>query len=418
VLSFELSEGNTVLYVKNGQLVAARPPGGGRLESLLMKRGKVRPDIIPQLRLLLGAGRNIGDALIELQAISLTQLHAFVRGELRAILRDGLRLTDVDATFTDSPLSAQDHVRHEWDTGHAVVEGVRSQDLAFVRGLLPKGTAFIQRVSRTETLADALPLGPTERNLWNMLGTPQPWERLASIGLVSQPDQERALWVLLSAGLVRPLAANETPVEEEIVVEDDVDVSFEKDVSTEAIVFAEKDDAHEGPEDPESDPPSFSEVTVEQFRITAPQPTIHAAIAAAQEADEPVEETSRLELHTPSRSAASRRSPDDGDSDVSRLQYEDLLEEKRALERRLLQMLEQNATMISRELFEQLQTEKNELKGQLLSLVDEVIRLKSGGSFVPTGLMPAGSDRPNPFASQVSNEFEEGTVFTVKRSRT
>jgi DNA-binding response OmpR family regulator len=390
VLVLELEEGPKTFYLKNGQLVAVRPPDGEMLDALLIKRGKIRPDVLPGVRMLMAAGRNIGDALVELQAISLTQLHAFVRGELRAALRELVRLDAVEARFTESPLSPQDLVRHDWDTGLAVIECVRSQDLSFVRRALPWPGMQVQRVEGTELLAEALPLSPNERNLWNLLASPQPWERLTAIGIVPATDQERALWVLLAAGIVK----STVPLEEDVVVEE----------------------TKVAPE-PEAALPNAADVA-EAFSDTAPQPTIRAAIESTKEIKEatPPQNTAQIRK---SRDVLALPDVvvDPGGETVPRSLYDQLAGEKREIEKRLLSLLDEHQGTVPRSLYEELVAEKNELKAQLVALVDEVIRMKKGGAFVPTSSMPFESLRPDPFETGLPSELEEGSILTVRRSR-
>jgi hypothetical protein len=318
ILELNLPDNPCLVSFESGQLVGSRGADTEQLETLLAQRGRIGRELVPQIRARVTAGQNIGQVLVELGAIAAPQLHAFVRGELHGVLEQALHLTHVEAAFTRKALPLHELVRHEWDTGHAVVETIRSQGMAQVRRVLPDPEGLIVRDTATAGLVTALPLSPTERNLWNLLCVPRPWRRLAMLDLVSAHDQERALSVLLTLGLVHPAKADSDGVVEEL--------------------------------------PAAS---------TPVPPLAEAGIWARR---------SREALALPDGV------PVETDDVVPRAVHERVLEEKHELERRLRSSSSDSAATVSRELYEEVLRDRARLKAKVVALMDEVIRIKSWGS--------------------------------------
>jgi CheY-like chemotaxis protein len=365
VLELAFPKGGCLVYLQGGQLVMVRGAGGERLDGVLAQRGRIRPEVLPQVQSAVSSGQNLGQALVGAGAIGAPQLQSIVRGELRAALAEALLYPTAEGTFTRTLLPQSEVVRHEWDTARAVTETVRSRDLANVRRLIPEPDALLVRRSDRAPLATALPLSPTERNLWNLLSTPQPWHRLAGMSLVPPQDQQRALFVLLTLGLV------------------------------------ERAKAEAGP----AGPPSLSRVAANHDKPAIPVGDGPGAGAATGRA-----RRSREVLLLPDEAVP--------EGYVSRATHDRVLGEKRELERRL-QAAAGHAgggvpPGISRQVYEELLRDRAELKAQVVALMDEVIRIKSWGAFVPGDPL---DELAKEVARGVTPKPDEGSVIAFKRSR-
>lgn len=443
-LQVQTPQGPRQLIVRHGQLVATRGVDGERLEATLARRGKIRPEVAAQLRLLVTGGRNVGEVLVELQAITAAQLQQFVRGEIRALLRDLVRLREAPATFSAGGLPERELVRHEWDTTLAVVEAVRSQDIGWLRTTLPPPGTWLQRDRRADNLALSLPLAPNERNLLNLLVTPQPAERLQSLELVSTEDQQRALWVLLALGLVRAVDPIEAAAEAARVKQRPEprpparpaarapEPQPEEDDDDPLAGIDPGDDEEDVVIEPDSDlPPSDEEILIEisseakawpdagpvamRGRAPTPKPPPGAAPRRRTELPPPPNGTMPRPPARGSAPAAADPEPQ------ARATYEELAADKREAERRLFQLLDAQGAgeMVARSVFEQVQREKNELQAQVASLLDEIIRLKNATGFDSSSapMAPPSSRRGRMASFGLEAEHEEGGLVALKPRR-
>lgn len=432
------------VYVRSGSLVWVRG-GDERLDAQLARRGKIRHEVVAQLPLLAKQGRAVGDVLVELGALTAPQLQQFVRTEAKAALRELVRLRDTNAVFTEGPLPERELPRHEWDLGEAVVEAVRSQELSIVRERLPTVVTMVVRDRSRDVMAASMALGPHERNILNLLVTPQSVMRVTSLELASQEDQQRALFVLLMLGLVRPApeagaqrarpsAPEPDPLagidpgsrgEEDVAFDGDLGPARRSEDEEVLIEISAAAAAGEGLGLPSgrSSRAAFLAVATPLPRSPAiavppspPPPPAPGPIAAGRAG------SGRRPEPPPARGG--RKVADDS---VPRVLYDELVAEKRELERRLFALIEQQglADVVPRTIFDQVQGEKAELKAQLVSLLDEVIRLKRASGFVDAGATRRQQAYAPPLdgvfgsgaAVGPSDDPEEGGVISFKRRR-
>jgi hypothetical protein len=207
--------------------------------------------------------------------------------------------------------------------------------MAQVRRVLSDPEGLIVRDAVAASMVSSLPLSSTERNLWNLLSVPRPWRRLAVLELVSAHDQERAIAVLLTLGLVHPVAAGSDGMLPEL--------------------------------------PDAS---------TPPQPHAPAADGSVWA------RRSREALALPDGMP-----PETEDDVVPRAVHERVLEEKHELERRLRATSADSSATVPRDLYEEVVRDRARLKAKIVALMDEVIRIKSWGAFAESELEPpAGLD--------------------------
>jgi uncharacterized protein DUF4388 len=383
---------NRTVYVSRGVPVFARSErNADRLDQMLVRSAVITPEqaqrsLEAQARM---PQKRVGQILLEMNAITLEQLHATVKTQVQNLVLSLFTWADGKYLFEPGPLPTQEAITLDWDTPGAVLQGLRGLPLNYIRPLAPPIDSIIERAPDTGMLA-TLQLTSAEQKLLALLVGRHPMEQLLALDFIANESLLRGLVTFAALGLivVRPGAARPDIPEEAHDSESEI---------VDPLPYRREplpDNSWPDPAAGERKPRFVPGPALAAFDAEHSMPGEEGIFRFAPPADEaPLPEA----VGQPAR-------PQAGDS-VPRSMYEALLREKQDLQQRLYAALEERnaADRVPRELFDQVQAEKRQLQEKMMLMLDELLRLRQEPAPAPE---PAGSlgDNVRHFPGSRKNE--------------
>jgi len=400
---------NRTVYVSRGVPVFARSErNADRLDQMLVRQGVITPDQsarslelqakMPQKR--------VGQLLLEMNAITLEQLHSTVKTQVQNLVLSLFTWADGKYMFEPGALPTQEAITLDWDTPGAVLQGLRGLPLNYIRPLAPPKDAVIERSPDTGILAE-LQLNSSEQKLLALLVGRHPMEQLLALDFIANESLLRGLVTFAALGLITVHAASRDIPEEPPDAEGEhIDPLAPAYVKPAAIAPPPSNyipPKQLTPDNSWPDPlPAKAAPEAPRKPKFVPGPALAAFEAEASTPPPPAEEEGVFHFAAPEEPPL--RQPSTAQEDafaaaqaaftawsaqheqqqsapadaVPRAMYEALLAEKQDLQQRLYAVLEERnkSDAVPRELFDQVQAEKRQLQEKMMLMLDELLRLR------------------------------------------
>jgi len=399
---------NRTVYVSRGVPVFARSErNADRLDQMLVRQGVITPDQV-QKSLEVQAKtphKRVGQILLEMNAITLEQLHSTVKTQVQNLVLSLFTWSDGKYMFEPGALPTQEAITLDWDTPGAVLQGLRGLPLNYIRPLAPPRDAVIERSPETGILAE-LQLTSAEQKLLALLVGRHPMEQLLALDFIASESLLRGLVTFAALGLITVVAVpKEIPVEPPDAEGEHIDPLAPAYMKTPPIAppvegYVPKREPL--PDNSWPDPlpkkprfvpgPAMAAFEAEESR---PPPEEEGVFRFAAPADEPPPNQQGDAFAAAQAAFTAWTAQHEQQSEaVPRAVYQALLAEKKELQQRLYAVMEERSKSdaVPRELFDQVQAEKRQLQEKMMLMLDELLRLRQQ----PAAEKERGNVRPFP----------------------
>jgi hypothetical protein len=218
ILSLTSGGARKALYLRGGRVVfAASNLPSDRLGEVLLREGKITPEVIESSVRALAHGRRQGRVLVEMGALSPDELWWAVQTQVREIVFSVFQWDEGEFHFEESVLPEREKITVDLDMTGLVLEGIRRMDLGGApHGREPDGYLVVER---GETPVEGL-LHPWEEHVLSLVDGERSVVELCHESEVGEGQTQKAVYAFLCTGIVRARGRKVRALDQDFVPED------------------------------------------------------------------------------------------------------------------------------------------------------------------------------------------------------